>query len=172
MREPTGNGVVITVNGVATISFRRRLPYPIERVWTAITDPAERAAWFGPTVIEPRVGGAIEMTAEGPPAPATVRRIAGKILVWDPPRVFEHEWRQAIVEDGSIRYELEPDGDGTFLTLLHRGLSVKNAVGFLPGTHAFLDRLEAIVAGEPLPSWMARYNEAKQAYSSLSADEP
>jgi hypothetical protein len=25
--------------------------------------------------------------------------------------VLEHEWKQAIVEDGVVRYELHPDGD-------------------------------------------------------------
>ncbi|TQJ03705.1 hypothetical protein FB471_3472 [Amycolatopsis cihanbeyliensis] len=28
-----------------------------------------------------------------------------RILVWEPPRVFERDWRQGIVEDGVVRYE-------------------------------------------------------------------
>jgi uncharacterized protein YndB with AHSA1/START domain len=30
-------------------------------VWSAITDPAERASWMGETTIDARVGGHIEM---------------------------------------------------------------------------------------------------------------
>jgi hypothetical protein len=34
---------------------------------------------------------------------------------------------------------------------------VPNARGFRSGTHAFLDRLAALLAGEPLPNWAQRY---------------
>jgi hypothetical protein len=44
--------------------------------------------------------------------------MTGRILVWDPPHVLEHEWKQPIVEDGVVRYELTTDGDGTLLRFL------------------------------------------------------
>jgi uncharacterized protein YndB with AHSA1/START domain len=56
----------------ATMTFRRRLPYPIDAVSAAITDPLPRRAWFGATTIEPRTGGTITMMPEDPPA-ASVR---------------------------------------------------------------------------------------------------
>jgi len=43
--------------GSATLTFRRRLPYPIDAVWAAITDPLQRGAWFGATTIEPVPAG-------------------------------------------------------------------------------------------------------------------
>lgn len=52
--------------------------------------------------------------------------MTGRIRVWDPPRVFEHEWSQPVLTDtesGVVRYELAPDGDGTLLRFSHRGLS-------------------------------------------------
>ena len=37
---------VLTIDGDrATMTFRRHLPHPIEVVWAALTDPAERRAW-------------------------------------------------------------------------------------------------------------------------------
>ena len=75
-------------------------------MWSAITDPDERAQWFGETSIDAREGGMIDMVATGPPLPAEKKRMTGRILVWDPPHVFEHEWKQAIVEDSVVRYEL------------------------------------------------------------------
>jgi uncharacterized protein YndB with AHSA1/START domain len=48
---------------------RHLLPYPIESVWAAITDPDQRAVWFGETTIEPWVGGTIEMMPAEPPTP-------------------------------------------------------------------------------------------------------
>lgn len=89
--------------------------------------------------------------------------MTGRITVWDPPNVFEHEWAQRIVEPGVVRYELHADGDGTRLRFSHRGLGVRNATGFRPGTHAFLDRLEAHLAGAPVPDWSTRYQEVAQA---------
>lgn len=53
----------------ATLTLIRRRPYTIETVWAAITDPVQRAAWFGETTIDGQVGGRIEMMPMQPPAP-------------------------------------------------------------------------------------------------------
>jgi hypothetical protein len=29
--------------------------------------------------------------------------MTGRTLMWDPPNVLEHEWKQPIVEDGVVR---------------------------------------------------------------------
>lgn len=165
MSEHTG---ILSIEGDrATMTFVRHLPYPVDAVWAAITDPALRADWFGETTIEPRVGGEIEMMPTDPPAPPRLKRMTGRILVWDPPKVFEHEWRQGIVEPGgTVRYELAEEGDGTVLTFTHRGLGVRTAKGFMPGTHAFMDRLRAHLAGEPIPDWQRRYDEVAPGYPS------
>lgn len=44
-------------NDRAILTFERRLPHPIERVWAAITDPAERGQWMGATSIDAREAG-------------------------------------------------------------------------------------------------------------------
>jgi uncharacterized protein YndB with AHSA1/START domain len=166
-------GRLDTTGDSATMTFRRRLPQPIDAVWGAITDPAQRAVWFGTTTIEPHTGGTITMMPEQPPAMPKAKEMTGRILVWQPPAdpgtgtrtaVFEHEWRQRIVEDGVVRYELSEDGDGTLLVFVHSGLSLRNAQGFIAGTHAFLDRLAACLAAEQLPDWGHRYAQLATAY--------
>ncbi len=158
----------LTIEGDrAVLTFERRLPYPIEAVWSAITDPAHRNRWMGETTIDAREGGVIETVPDGPPAPPEHKRMTGRIRVWDPPHVFEHEWHQRIIEDSVVRYELSADGQGTLLRFSHRGLGVRNARGFLPGTHAFLDRLEAHLGGEVLPDWAARYQEVAQSVKGI-----
>ncbi len=98
------------------LNFERRLPFPVEVVWSAITDPHEREQWFGETTIEAREGGADRHGRDRAHRCRPRRkRMTGRILVWDPPHVLEHEWKQPIVEDGVVRYELHPDGDGTLL---------------------------------------------------------
>jgi uncharacterized protein YndB with AHSA1/START domain len=148
----------------ATLVFVRHLPYPIEAVWSALTDPDRRAAWFGETTLDGRVGGVIDLVPSGPRTPVERKRMTGRILVWDPPHVLEHEWQQAVAEDGVVRYELARDGNGTVLTFSHRGLGVPTAKSFGPGTHAFLDRLEAHLAQASPPDWIERYREVAGGY--------
>lgn len=151
-------------HGQTVISFVRRLPDPVEEVWAALTDPAQRRQWFGPTSIDGRVGGLIELVPTGPAAPVADKRMTGRILAWDPPHLLEHEWRQAPIEDGVVRYELSRDGAGTLLRFTHRGLSLDNGRGFLPGTHAYFERLAAHLAERPIPNWIQRYDELAPRY--------
>lgn len=64
-----------------------------------------------------------------------------------------------------VRYELHADGAQTVLTFTHEGIGVATARGFIPGTHAFLDRLAAHLDGADLPEWGDRYAEVAPAYS-------
>ncbi|MET9232511.1 SRPBCC family protein [Lentzea sp. NPDC003310] len=160
----------VTVEGAhATLTFHRRLGFPIDRVWAALTDDVERKAWFGEGTVDPQ-GGEVVIEPEDPPAPMEAKRVTGRILTWQPPEngraVFEHEWHQRIVEDGVVRYELTADGDETLLRFTHTGLSERNAKGFAPGTHAFFDRVDAFLRGETPPGWSERYAEVAPAYPS------
>ncbi|BBX52621.1 hypothetical protein GCM10009645_15090 [Mycolicibacterium poriferae] len=69
MTDPqTGRDGRLLIDGDrATLAFERRLPFPIDVVWAAITDPAQRCRWFGETTIDAREGGLIDMVADGPP---------------------------------------------------------------------------------------------------------
>jgi len=158
----------VTVQGeFASLEFRRWLPHPPDAVWRALTDPAERSVWYLATGrLEPRVGGQVEMVA-GP----FQLHITGRVLQWDPPRLLEHEWKVPPSpdlpqgEEAVIRWELTPDGDGTRLHLTHRHVARRTAVGVTPGTHVFLDRLAAHLAGAPLGDLRARYREAAALYA-------
>jgi uncharacterized protein YndB with AHSA1/START domain len=162
MRKRTG---MISVNGEeATITFERHLPFPIEKVWAAITEPEKRAVWFGPTTIDPQEGGIMITTAEGPPAPEEIRRTKAEILVWDPPHVFEYEETSGNVGETIVRFELERKGNKTFLRLINSRLRPEDAGGYAPGWHAFLDRLEAQLTGEQLPDWGIRYGKVRGNY--------
>lgn len=160
----SANGTLTVEGDQASFTFVRRLHHDIAVVWAAITDPAERAGWFGPGTVDGRAGGIIETAPDDPPVPPELKRVTGRILVWDPPRVLEHEWHQAIVEPSVVRYELRADGGDTVLTFTHRGLSVRNAQGFIPGTHAYLDRLAAHLDRAPMPSWGQRFAEVEPSY--------
>lgn len=155
----------------ATLLFERRLRHPVEDVWEALTSPDHLARWYmTKAIIDGRPGGALEFWSGG----AEVH-VTGRILTWDPPRVFEHERniepRKEIPhgEHSVIRWDLAPDGDGTILRLTHRRLTREIAVGIAPATHALLDRLENELDGEPLADLPRRVGEVRGMYPSRSA---
>ncbi len=159
-------GAVVTQGDKATLIFRRRLDSPPEAVWKALTDPAELSSWYmTKAAIDGREGGTIDFVS-GP----SRLHVTGRILTWDPPRVLEHEWKVAprdelpSGEEAMIRWELRRDGEGTILHLEHRKLNRQTALGFAPGTHAFIDRLEAHLSRKPLPNWQERYQQVAPQY--------
>jgi uncharacterized protein YndB with AHSA1/START domain len=159
-------GQVEVEGDYATLNFQRRLPHPPEAVWEALTESKQLAKWYMTRArIDGRVGGTIDFWA-GP----SQFHVTGSILAWDPPRVFEHEWnvepRPELPkgERGVIRWELVREGDGTVLSLTHRHLTWQTSTGFAPGTHAFLDRLEAQLENAPLPDWRRRVEELRTSY--------
>lgn len=164
-------GRVILEGDRATIIFERLLHHTPEHVWEAITNPDELREWLmcSSAKIDGRTGGSIDMRSGPAQFHAT-----GKILQWDPPRVYEHEWKVGPVEpmpngeDAIFRYELTPRGEDTLLTVTYRRLTTQTARGFAPGTHVLLDRLEAQLNDAPLPGWMPRFEEVMKLYPAWS----
>ena len=103
-----------------TLRFERRLQHPIQRVWAAITEPDEIEAWWGRATVDLRPGGAmrIEWLNSDVTMPATITEL-------DPPHVLEIEGEP----HGRLRFELEPDGDGTRLHFEHSGFDVSLPYG-------------------------------------------
>jgi hypothetical protein len=58
-----------------------------------------------------------------------------------------------------VRWELADVGGETVLTLEHRRLTRSTGSGFAAGWHAFLDRMQALLDGQPLPDWMQRFKQ-------------
>jgi uncharacterized protein YndB with AHSA1/START domain len=167
------NGTVSIEGEYATLKFERRLAHPREVVWKAITDPKEMAQWFNTkAIVEGHNGGTIDFVS-GPAGFHTT----GRILVWDPPRAFEHEWHIAPHSElpngepeAVIRWDLARDGEfGTLLTVTFSRLTKSTALGFAPGMHVFLDRLAAQLDHKVLPDWMQRYAIVKALYPAWQA---
>ncbi len=159
-------GTLTVDGGYATIRFERWYRHPVEVVWRALTEPEHLARWYMTKArLDARPGGSIDYVSG-----ISQFHVTGKILTWDPPRVFEHEWNvdpgQYLPkgERGILRWELVPDGDGTILRLTHRHLTQQTATGFISGTHAFLERLEEELDGKPLRNWVKRVEELRAVY--------
>jgi uncharacterized protein YndB with AHSA1/START domain len=161
------NGELTFDGDYARLFYQRRLPHPPERVWAALTDPAQVMQWLmaSSVALDGRPGGSLETVA----GPSHIRA-QGKILAWDPPRVYEYEWNvdpRPELPEGErsfVRWELSAIEGETLLTLEHRRLSRSAGLGFASGWHAFLDRLAALIDGAALPDWMERFTQLRKNY--------
>ena len=169
MQQPRGE--LADDGEYSTLTFRRRYPHAPELVWEAISTPEGLREWLmcSHAQIEPRAGGRIELVSG-----AGAYHSTGRILVWEPPRVLEYEWNVAPVpemprgERAIFRYELARDGVATNLVVTYRRITKQTARGFILGVHAFLDRLEAQLAGAPQPEFGARFAELAALYPEWS----
>jgi uncharacterized protein YndB with AHSA1/START domain len=133
-------GTYETIDGRPAVRFERRLAHPIERVWRSVTEPGELAHWFPSEVSgELRVGGTLRFSFPGHELPDT----EGEVTEFDPPRRLAFWWGPEL-----LRFELEPDGDGTLLRLTHVLSSPEQAARDAAGWHVCLDRLERSLGGE------------------------
>jgi len=169
--RPSRGGTVTFEGEYATITFERSIRHPIHVVWEALTESEHLARWYMTRAhLDPREGGSIDYRS----GPAQYH-VTGKILVWQPPTVFEHEWnvepRKELPkgEKSIVRWELTPEGEGTLLRLTHKRLTRQTAIGFSSGIHAFLDRLENELDGAPLVDWRTRVDEVRSNYPGWGA---
>ena len=124
-----------TENGRSVLRVRRRLAHPPAKVWAALVEPDRLAEWF-PSAARPelRVGGTVQF-ADGEP---------GTVTDLDPPRLIAYTWGT-----DHLRWEVEPDGDGAVLTLLHSFADRAGAASFAAGWETCLAVLGLALAGRP-----------------------
>jgi uncharacterized protein YndB with AHSA1/START domain len=143
-----------------TLRFVRTVKHRPERVWRAITDAQELAAWmrYAVPLFEAREGGRVHFFGEDE---RTAPGIDGKIFIFDPPRTLAYSFydpRNAEhAETGertwSVRWDLEPCEGGCRITFLHCYLPAAALWGLGEGWHGFLDQLVAYFEGSLDELW-------------------
>ena len=125
-----------------TLILVRELHHPPAMVWRALTEPAELHEW-APFDADRSLGeiGTVRLSTVGTPATqvseTTVKRAEAS-------RLLEYNWG-----GNDIRWELEPLGDGTRLTLWHNIDRRYIAMG-AAGWHICFDVLDLFLAGHPI----------------------
>lgn len=126
-----------------TLVLVRELRHSPEKVWDALTDPAQLREWapFDADRKLDTAGATVKLTTVGAPsAPVSETTITRA----DAPRLLEYNWGGQ-----DIRWQLEPAGDGTRLTLWHnidrRYISMGAA-----GWHICLDVLDRLLDEAPI----------------------
>jgi uncharacterized protein YndB with AHSA1/START domain len=140
---PVGDATVVPDGDAWTLIFIRQLSHPPAAVWRALTDPAEIDRW-APFAAARDLGTAGDTTLtvidrdERVVMPATVLRA-------EAPRLLEYTWGE-----DRLRWELEPDGGGTRLTLRHT-LSRRDTDAMVAaGWHLCFVVLDRLLAGDPV----------------------
>jgi len=125
-----------------TLVLVRDLRHPPEKVWSALTDPAQLREW-APFESDRDLGsaGTAMLTTVGAPQ---LHVTEAKIKRAERPRVLEFTWGGR-----DTRWELEPHAGGTRLTLwasIDRNWIAIGAAGW----HVCLDVLDRLLAGQPI----------------------
>jgi uncharacterized protein YndB with AHSA1/START domain len=144
---------------VTVLRYERHLAHPQERVWRAITEDADLAAWFPTTIEGPRRDGAPLRFSfrQGEADP-----FGGEMLAFVPPTLMELRWA-----DDVLRFELELDagdtGTGCILRLTVTFTEFGKAARDAAGWHLCLERLVASSDGTPPPG-PDRWKELHRTY--------
>ena len=125
-----------------TLVLTRELRHPPQAVWQALTDPAELGEWSP-------FDADRNLAAVGPVRLHHGRNAGATGLEFPGDACRRAEAARYRWGGNEIRWQLEPLGDGTRLTLWHnidRGFISMGAAGW----HICLDVLERLLAGEPV----------------------
>jgi uncharacterized protein YndB with AHSA1/START domain len=146
----------------STLTIKRRLPGPAERIWAYLTDGDLRRKWLASGAMGTQAGDAFTMTwrndelmaqpGRRPEGFSAEHSMESRIIEIDPPRRLAFTFGQS----GEVTFDLEPDGKDVLLTLVHRRLPDRAMLlKVAAGWHAHLDVLAARAAGqEPgFPFW-------------------
>jgi uncharacterized protein YndB with AHSA1/START domain len=142
--------------GVAEVMFERHFEVPRERVWRALIDPEQLAGWLAPAEIDLRVGGSVVLKFEDGDERGTITELRE-------PEVIAYTWNEGAT-DSLVRFELEPEGAGTRLTLRHTFEAEVDLSSYGGGWHHHLEQLIAQMAGRPIAWDSNRYRELKSEY--------
>jgi len=133
-----------------------------ETVFRLLTDPSEYVRWKGKLAqLEARPGGMFHVDFEDDKS-----TVDGRFVELIPSRrvVFTWGWKDsALVPPGSstVEIDLEPDGQGTRLRLVHRGLPEGALASHSEGWDYFLPRLANVAEGRDVGTDTAQDMTAK-----------
>ncbi len=131
------SGAQIRKNGEKwTLILVRELRHPPEKVWQALTDPVHLREWapFDADGNMGTVGARVKLTWVG-----TAQVSETRVTRADAPEVLEY---------GDMRWELEPLGSGTRLTLWH-DIDRRFIAWGAAGWHICFDVLGRLLSGTP-----------------------
>jgi uncharacterized protein YndB with AHSA1/START domain len=134
---------------MASVQITESLPHPPERVWRALTDPAELARWWAQGDIRALLGHRFTLDM-GPPW----GQQRCEVLAVQAQRLLSYSFAPSTLQT-AVTWTLLADGQGTRLSLEHAGFDMASSEGqeAYQGMGArwphVLARLEQMLAAHP-----------------------
>jgi len=156
-----------------TIRLERTLDAPVETVWRYLTEAGLRQQWFMGGTDATGVGefellvDHDNLSTDDVPYPENYAGFKGatwteKVSRFDPPRLLETSFQGG--KNGTVTYELFPEGGKTRLVLTHSGIvSPVGAQDFGSGWTSHLAVLEERLAGRGVKNFWALHAQSREA---------
>ena len=155
------------------IRLERLFDAPAETVWRYLTEAELRRQWFmGGT--DARPGSEFELLVDHDnlsddevPYPESYAaskgvRFSEKVIRFEPPRLLETTFQGG--KNGTVTYELHPEGERTRLVLIHSGIaSPVGAQDFGSGWNSHLTVLQERLAGRSVKNFWALHAQSREA---------
>jgi uncharacterized protein YndB with AHSA1/START domain len=156
-------GTLGSIDGKGVVRMEDRFETGVAEVWSALTDPARLAVWYGEVEGDLRPGGEYHARLfasgwEGTgriEACETERRLLVSTKQGDDP------------EEQAIEVTLRDDGDGTVLVREERGMPVEHVPAYGAGAQVHVEDLAAYLSGQGRCDAEARFGELYPAYQAL-----
>jgi uncharacterized protein YndB with AHSA1/START domain len=156
------------------IRLERLLDAPVNTVWRYLTEAELRQRWFMGGTDATGIGE-FDLVVdhdklsddENVPYPESYAAFKGavwteKVMRFEPPRLLETTFQGG--KNGTVRYELFPDGERTRLVLTHSGItSGTGAQDFGTGWNSHLTVLEERLAGRGVKDFWALHAQSREA---------
>ena len=125
-----------------TLVLTRELCLPPTKVWQALTEPEHLREW-APFDADKSLGstGSVKLMTVSAPTPQVSETVVKRA---EPPKLLQYSWG-----DSDLRWQLDPLGKGTRLTLWHN-IDRRYISWGAAGWHICFDVLDAHLAGEPI----------------------
>ncbi|MEO8153862.1 MAG: SRPBCC family protein [Rhizobacter sp.] len=154
----------------STLTLKRTLPGPIERVWSYITDSELRKQWLAAGDLKPQPGAPFELVwrndelsaspSERPVGYSEESRATCRVTEIEPMRKLSFHWPGV----GDVSFELDPMGDDVVLTVTHRQLpdrqmTVMVGAGWHMHCDILVSRIQGVKPGSFWSGWARLRNE-------------
>ena len=162
--------------GSDAIRLERVLDAPVEKVWRYLTEAELRQQWFMGGTDATGVGefellvAHDKLSTDTVPYPESYECFKGatwveKVSRFDPPRLLETTFQGG--KNGTVTYELVPQGDRTRLVLTHSGIvSGTGAQDFGSGWNSHLTVLQERLAGRGVRDFWALHAKSREEVAS------
>lgn len=157
-------GTLGSVDGEGVVRMRDVLDADLDDVWSALTDRARLACWYGEVEADLRPGGAYRarLIASGWEG-------SGRVEACDPPeRLLFRITDSEEPDEQELEIRLTRDGDRTLVVWEERGMPLPYLSAYAAGVQLHVEDLaDYLAARERREDFKARWDELHPAYQAL-----